>query len=1201
MPPFVADEQPKAFSAQAKSADFISVELSGIPKPMISRLIIVALTAGLAHAADPFSEGVRTTPWLSPEDEQKKFKLPPGFEIQLVAAEPDIIKPMNMAFDARGRLWVTVTREYPYAAPLDKPGRDAIKILEDTNGDGKADKITTFADGLNIPTGIYPLASPVGPAPSPGLACIAWSIPNIWLFRDKDGDDKADSREVLFGPLGWERDTHGMNSSFRRGFDGWLYITHGFNNNSTARGKDGSEIKMNSGNTYRVRLDGSRVEQHTFGQVNPFGLCFDPLGNLYSADCHSSPVYQLLRGGYYPSFGKPHDGLGFAPAMIEHAHGSTAICGPLYYSDSLWPEEYRDNMLICNVMTSRLNRDRLSEHGSTKIARELPDFLTAEDPWFRPVDIQPGPDGALYIADFYNRIIGHYEVPLEHPGRDRTSGRIWRVTYRGKTHPKRLDLTRASANQLIEALRDPNITHRMLATDQLTDRLGKSAVAPLQRALRKAEGHQKVHILWALFRLDALDDKTIEAAAKDPSREVRAHVMRILTESHVVPALAGPAQLERGQLVRARAFATTALSDPDATVQRCAAEALSAHPHSENVAPLLRLLDSVPSEDTHLRYVVRKALRDQFLKPGILPQLTLSPEHARHVADVIVSVKSEDAGAFLINYLSKNPSIHSSSSTYLRHAARYAPESQLDALASVARPKAGNDADLQLELFKSIQEGAAQRGKPLTPGCREWGKDLADQLLASAEASNLAWVNTPMPGASDPKNPWFVQKRVSSDGDKSSRFLCSLPPGGEHLTGALRSKPFAVPAQLKFHLAGHDGYPNKPGQKKNLVRLVDSASGDILKQTHPPRNDTAQPITWDLNDHAGKQAVLEVVDGDTGNAYAWLAIGRFDPPVLKVPAADPSQIAKRQKAVAELAVSLKVASLEPRLTALMLAPQTEPDAQSALAQAIVALKPNDKLAALSAIIPDAHAFLRAEIILAIAGKAKSEDVLLEAFRSLAHRVQVKLAQALAGTASGAEYLLSSAPPALLLDRSVKEKILAAKIPDTAARLEKLTHNLSAPNEALQKIVERRQRKFDPNKARATEGVAIFTQNCAVCHQVDKVGGLVGPQLDGIGNRGLERLCEDIIDPNRNVDPAFRSTLLILKDGDVQSGLFRREEGETIILAESTGKEISIPKNQVAERRQSETSLMPENFGELLNEEQFNHLLAFLLSKRAQSP
>src|SRR5437867_4948941 len=121
------------------------------------RLIgVVGLIFLRLHAADPFAENVRPTEALMPEQEQKSFHLPPGFVIQLVAAEPDILKPMNMAFDAQGRLWVTVTREYPYPAPTNRPGRDVIKILEDTDGDGRADKITTFASGLNIPIGIYP-------------------------------------------------------------------------------------------------------------------------------------------------------------------------------------------------------------------------------------------------------------------------------------------------------------------------------------------------------------------------------------------------------------------------------------------------------------------------------------------------------------------------------------------------------------------------------------------------------------------------------------------------------------------------------------------------------------------------------------------------------------------------------------------------------------------------------------------------------------------------------------------------------------------------------------------------------------------------------------------------------------------------------------------------------------------------------------
>jgi putative membrane-bound dehydrogenase-like protein len=294
--------------------------------------------ASASLAQDPFAAGVRPTEPLSPEDERRTFQLPPGFEMQLVAAEPEIQKPLNMAFDARGRLWITDTVEYPYAAPPDRPGRDTIKILEDADGDGRAERVTTFAEGLNIPIGLYPHKNGV----------IAYSIPNIYFFEDTDGDGRCDKQTKLFGPFDHTRDTHGMQNAFRRGFDGWLYACHGFNNHSTVAGADGHAITMQSGNTYRMRLDGSRLEQFTWGQVNPFGMAQDPLGNFFTADCHSKPIYQLLRGGYYPSFGKPDDGLGFVPPMMDHLHGSTAIAGAAFYADDAFPP---NTAAICSAAT----------------------------------------------------------------------------------------------------------------------------------------------------------------------------------------------------------------------------------------------------------------------------------------------------------------------------------------------------------------------------------------------------------------------------------------------------------------------------------------------------------------------------------------------------------------------------------------------------------------------------------------------------------------------------------------------------------------------------------------------------------------------------------------------------------------------------------------------------------------------------------
>ena len=263
-------------------------------------------------------------------------------------------------------------------------------------------------------------------------------------------------------------------------------------------------ITMQSGSTYRFWPEGVKMEYFTHGQVNPFGLCFDPLGNLYSADCHTQPIYQLLRGAYYPSFGKPHDGLGFGPETITEYPESTAIAGINYYAADQYPKAWRDCVFIGDVVTNRVNLFRLAWHGSTPKA-SLERFLQSDDPWFRPVDVKLGPDGCLYIADFYNRIIGHYELPLNHAGRDRDKGRIWRIVYRGpdgKGQPKPYqDLTTIDVAGLVKELGNTNIAVRMHATDELVRRGGASAESAAINLLANGSVFQKVHSLWVLHRL----------------------------------------------------------------------------------------------------------------------------------------------------------------------------------------------------------------------------------------------------------------------------------------------------------------------------------------------------------------------------------------------------------------------------------------------------------------------------------------------------------------------------------------------------------------------------------------------------------------------------------------------------------------------------------------------------------------------------
>ena len=1165
------------------------------PKYLLLCFFISGISSAFsAEPADPFEDVIRKTDPLTPAQERQAFHLPPGFEVQLVASEPQIGKPMNMAFDAHGRLWITQSREYPFPVlPVDKKGRDKVLVLEDFAPDGHARKVTTFVEGLNIPIGLYPYKDGV----------IVFSIPKIHYFRDTNSDGHADTDEVLLTGFGYEKDTHGLTSNFRRGYDGWIYAEHGFNNDSTVVGRDDSMIKMNSGNCYRFQPDGTRISQHSFGQVNPFGLMFDPLGDLWSADCHSSPTYVLMRGAYYPSFGKPNDGLGFAPEICKHRHGSTAIAGMVFYDDDQFPLEYRWNTFIGNVMTCRINRDSYIEHGSTRLAKEEPDFLSSDDPWFRPVMLELGPDGAIYMADFYNRIIGHYEVPLDHPGRDRERGRIWRIVYTGKDaarhRPPKFDLSKASTSKLIAELASPNITRRMLATDQLVDRVGVSAIKPLSKIQRgnNAKPSQKVHSLWALNRLGGLDDKTLTLAANDNARVVRVHAMKVLGEITNWT----PAEIE---------LARCGSSDVDAYVQRAAVEALGRHPMAENVAPLLHLRETAPTNDEELIYVSRVALRNQLMSDQIFDSVKGNWDKADQAAvvDVALGTKNKACAVFLLDYLEHNSVARQQLQPFLQHVARYGPNEETDQLRKFTRDHFPKDIDFQFSLFKSIHEGIGQRGGALTDGLREWGTELAQKLITIPK--DPEWRSSPIK-ENDSNDPWSLEKRKSADNKNEFQFISSHP-GGEKLTGILRSRPFVVPTNLSFYLAGHDGPPGKPLLGKDFVCLRDAVTDVILTNEPPPRHDVAQPITWDLKEFAGKSGYLELVDGNSGSGYAWLAIGRFRPPVVKV-ADIPAQFNQRRQSAAELAAEFKIAELEEPLHGLLLDENAGSSARVAAARALMTLDASAHQQELVAILsaPKEPNQLRQGCARALAesGLPHACGLLAEALAAAPQSLQTQIALEMAGHPDGAEALLDAvehgkASPRLLQDKTIKDRLAAAHPQNLADRLEALTKGMPTEDAERQNLIDQRSAEFSSLSAAeksAAHGSEVFKQNCSVCHSIDSQGANIGPQLDGVGNRGADRLIEDVLDPSRNVDPAFRVTLLTLKDGDVESGLVRREEGEMLVIADSSGKERSIPKSDISERRQSQLSLMPDNFSQAISSKDFNDLIAFLLSKGTKSP
>lgn len=994
--------------------------------------------ASLMAQKDPYAEFIAQTNPRTPEEERKGFHVPPGFQVELVAAEPDVRKPININFDDRGRLWVTESVEYPFPAK-NPPGRDYIGILQMTRDDGRADKVTTFVGGLNIPIGVLPLSD----------GAIGYSIPNIYRFYDPDHKDHADRQEVLMGTIG-HRDTHGMTGEFTWGFDGWVYACHGYSNTSELKAKDGSKAVMTSGNTYRFKPDGSHIEQFTHGQVNPFGLSFDPLGNLFSCDCHTRPVMLLLRGAFYDSFGKPHDGLGYAPEIMTHDHGSTAIAGITYYAADHFPPEYRDTVFVGNVVTNRINHDRLEWHGSSPKAIEQPDFLASDDPWFRPVDIKLGPDGALYVADFYNRIIGHYEVPLTHPGRDRERGRIWRIVYRGPgppsgkgplPHMPRADWAKSGTDQLIQDLAHPNLVVRMKAANQLVERGGEAAIQKVRKILEgQGNTFQRIHGLWVVERLKSLDIRILESAAKDADRGVRVHAMRVLAERH---------PLDQS----ARDLVLAGLNDPDAFARRAAADALGAHPTWQNIPPLLAAREAASPDDPQLVYTIRMALRNQLQEPAAwnhLP-LSLSERDFRTLADVGPGVHSSEAAAYLLHHLQQYSESFENRVRYVRHIARYGGNSESEKVLSVARTDPADKLDRQLALFRAILEGTQARGAPLDSAANSWGEDVARKLFDSPDDA---------------------------------------------------------------------------------------------------------------------QAVAGI----------------------------------------ELCGSLKIASLETNLAALV-ADQKKPESRRGAAMATLpVLDAKKHVNLLGRVLADASEPIglrdKAANILGGLNQPDAQDALVKGLAVASQRLEMVIALALAGGKNGADKLLQTvaagkASPRLLQERAVEFRLAGSNLPGWKERVAKLTQGLPPADQQIQALLQSRHDGFVKAKRDPSAGAKVFEKSCAICHILANKGAKIGPQLDGIGNRGLDRLLEDIIDPNRNVDQAFRSTTLNLKNGQIVSGLVLREEGEILVLADSLGKEVRVDKKDVEEKIVSQLSPMPANLVKQIPEADFYNLLAFLLLQRPE--
>lgn len=583
-------------------------------------------------------EPVKVQSPLSPRDSMRYTQVPADFELQLFVAEPDIVKPICMAWDERGRAWVVEARDYPHGLlPEGDPGHDSIKICEDADGDGRADKFTIFADKLNLATALVFVNGGV----------MVSEARHMLFLKDTDGDDKADVREAILP--GWGvGDTHAQQSNLARGLDNWLYGSVGY---SSFRGTvGGKEMQFGQG-IFRFKADGSALQfLHQYNN-NTWGLGINAHGDVFGSTANGNPSFY----GYLPAYilnptqvgaggrgrgGGGGGGNGFRPGyrlgdtgpapaaptntaavrrvpsakslapgmrmhpntpnvrMVDNFGGYTAAAGHAFIVSDALPPRLQDKALVTEPTAKLIGMMDIQRDGAGYKALDGFNLLASTDEWMSPIFADVGPDGAVWLIDFYSFIIQHNPTPsiqsagiqattgrggayqTENNLRDKTHGRIYRMVWKDAPKSSVKSLANAKPAELVAALDSGNIFWRITAQRLLVDNKVKDAAAALKKRVTSgAGGEGAIHALWSLEGIGALDKATQQAALLDKDPAVRRNAVRAL-----------PASDAGRQLF----FASAVVQDPDLLTRQVALAKLAEFPTIPEIQTVVAQLPRVP-------------------------------------------------------------------------------------------------------------------------------------------------------------------------------------------------------------------------------------------------------------------------------------------------------------------------------------------------------------------------------------------------------------------------------------------------------------------------------------------------------------------------------------------------------------------------------------------------------------------------------
>lgn len=1181
-----------------------------------------------------------------PEKEKASFQVPEGYEIELVASEAEGVgKPITVTWDHAGRMWTMTALEYPVdanenaaeaEAMYQKGGRDRVLVFDEPWRKGPQ-RPRVFAEGLAIPLGLMPWKNG---------AMVQYGH-EIRYYEDRDGDGKADGHRVVLGGFGIQ-DSHLFPHQFERAPGGWFRLAQGLFNASRVVRPDGAafasgakEVALNQCKLARAKLDGSDFELLTAGPNNIWGFATARDGTefLQEANDLGHPVSEFIAGTHYPT-GSREKLRPYAPQLPESTPGQpmggTGLSGLALAEDggslfaAKWPEEkvfYLANPITNRVQIVTQRKDAKGYPHYTK----RDDFLVSSDEWFRPVAVHFGPDGCLYIVDWYNKIISHNEVPRNHPDRDKTRGRIWRVKPRGVEPVKPPDLTALPAAALVGELGGANARVARMAWEELGDRGDRSVTAALEKQALDASlpRAKRLGALWALRELAAVKPDFIFRMAKDKDPAVLRETIEAVGD------FKAPKDQEAA-MVRDAVLGSVALAVSPASpfdVKCALANAVRRLSPPPQVSLLERLSQLTPPpggegrqayEADFLRYQIRWALESHPaetaryltgaaqapIEARMLAVLALPPEKgAPALVGLLPQLKRplDPAEAALLGSRLGQPEVARAFGALLGDADRRA--SLLKSLLQLDPTAAGDPALRQAvgratEAMVKADPGALPLAAELARRFRlKESAPLFRAQAAKAQGAELASVLRTLNEiqAADPElcrahlddedAAVLHEALVGYGATGGAAAVAGIAERWLHLSGAARQ--FAVTGMLASRESAvafakglaADGFSGfEPAVVERLAAVLGREDPAFVNLLEKVKGLLAPVIRF-----PGEEGAVIATDLTLEGPFTVESWVKLDDPIdnrdsllgVRGGGADFNFYDRRLRfynGAADVVIAERP----------MEAGQWTHCAVTRDGAGRIALYLDGEPAGVSARPFDGrleHLDIgRANRAGGTAGRFLEFRIRSEAMTPDAIRREFRTSDPAGSSLAGMRQRVSGDSPGLKVTGG-------AAVEWTADFPELLTpadaERLAAKFARVRALAER------PGDAAA--GELLFQATCMTCHAARGEGNAIGPNLSGAGAMGTESLLRNILTPNAQLESGYYRHDVTLADGGLVSGFLASENEEWLVLRPPGADERAIPKKEVKEHRVSKRSLMPEGLLDGFEDRQVTDLFEYLKS------